>query len=181
MEKYLSFENESVKWGLYLGLASVALTLGCYIIDIALLAKWWLGLTILFATVAVMVLGALARRKQLGGYISFGESVVSMMTVVAIYAFISFVFSYVLYNFIDPSLPQTVKQVTLDETQKMFESMGVDEATMEQGLQNIEQQDFSQTIGKTLQGFGIALIVGLFFSLICSLFIKKEKSIFDHA
>lgn len=164
-------DKHFVRQGLYAGGASVLITLALYIIDPKMMLK--VGNWLIFVlSIVFMVMAAKGKKKDNGGFISFKEAFTESWLTYLIYALISLVFSYLLFNIIDPSLKDTVKEIAMEAMEKMSGLLG-EEGTAK-AIEELEKQD-SFSIGNLLQSTVFSLIFGAVIALIIGAAVKKEK------
>ncbi|RZL33534.1 MAG: DUF4199 domain-containing protein, partial [Pedobacter sp.] len=84
-----------------------------------------------------------------------------------------FVFTIVFGKFIDPTYPEKMKELSLQSSEKMMNSMGVSGDDLDKAMAGASEsldKQFSPTFAQAVQGFGIAAILyfigALFFALI---------------
>lgn len=160
-----------VKYGLYAGGASILITLLLYVIDpkIMLQVSNWI---IFILSVVFMVMAAKGKRSEQGGFISFKEAFTESWLTYLVYALVSLVFTYLLFNVIDPDLKDTVKEIAMEAMEKMSGLLG-EEGTAK-AIEELEKQD-SFSIGGLAQSTAFALVFGALISLIIAAVVKKEK------
>ncbi len=103
-----------------------------------------------------MVLASRKQRQLNGGSLTKQEALKTSFMVVVIAMLFFFAFIYVLFNFIDPGLIDLQKQVL--------------EAA---GYKVKSPDELKMTIGKSLQGYAMHLIIGFILSYIVASFVKK--------
>jgi len=168
-----------LRWGLILGGLQIAFTAVQYMIDPALMIAWWNSLLALGLLIALMVAAALERRKALGGYLSYGESVWLMCRVCMVGGLLSVVFIGLLYNVIDTELDEKMKELTLEKTEQMLENFNAPSDQIEETMEAMEKRDFSQTPRSLGIAWMVSLIFGLFLALIASAFTRKNEPLFS--
>lgn len=166
-------ENPGIKWGIYLGIASVIWTLISYLIG----AKFMLstgGYIAFVLYLIAMVMSARETKDDLGGFASFSEVFKPSFVTFAIGTLIALIFSYILMNFVDPSLIDAQREVAYEATKKALERFGAGEEQMEEALLAIET-DNPVSIGKMALGYVFYMIPGAIVSSIIALFTKKNN------
>lgn len=170
--------NHAVKNGVIYGLVSVVFTLVLYLIDKTLLSKFMMLTLVGFAImIFFMVKSAREEKMDNEGILPYGEAVKNTFVVVAIGMLISSLFTFILYNFIDPSLIDMLKDATIETTRSMMEKFGAPEDQIDQAMEQIEDTDMDMSMSKVLVQYAQSLIFGLIISLIVSAFVKKNPSI----
>jgi hypothetical protein len=177
-----SLENESIRWGLYLGGISIFSTI---VINTTLGVDWpvrhffssmLLNLTIM---VAILVMAGRSRRTQLGGFMSYRQALVSGILTFVVASILTIIFTS-LYNYvIAPESVEIIKNASIEMTEDWMSGANVPQKDIDKTIAQIEKQDFSfsmLSIGKQLGG---SLIFGVILSLIISIFTRKERPLFD--
>lgn len=112
-----------IKFGIILGVTNILVSIAKLFIDRSLLmSPSILGMTLGFLiALGVLFLALRAVKLFNGGFLSLGEGIKSAMLVFALGSFISGVFNYALYNYIDPSLV-TEFQDNLETSEEAFKA-----------------------------------------------------------
>ncbi len=169
--------KEAAKSGAILGLISIILGVVVYMIDPTLFVKWWFGLIMFGMSLGLVVyFGIQYRNAEHDGYMSFGEAYKHGFVVFAVGGAIGSVFNILLFNVIDPDLPQVLTQATLDQTYAMMKSFGAPEGAVEEQMEALKNDIPNQfsPLG-TLKGYGIALIGYAVLALISAAIVKKKQ------
>ena len=90
------------------------------------------------------------------------------------------VFNILLYTVIDPSLPETMKELTVEATVGMLESFGTPQEAIDASIVEIEKSVMeSTTPAGILKSAPWGVIIIFIFALIASIFIKKNEPVSD--
>lgn len=179
MENKGLLEKSFVKWGLYAGLASVVLTFLLYIVDVKLLVSGWISLLIYGMIITFMVLSARQQRSEEGGYLGYGNAVMNSLGVNVISTLISVLFSALLYNVIDPELPETLKTISMENMAATMENFGSSEADIDNALKMAEERQMDYDFkGLSLVAL-IAIAMNFVIGLIVSIFTRKNPPMFE--
>jgi len=168
-------ENNAVKYGIYSGVASVLFSMVLYFINPSLMFGMaaWIGLLI---PVYFMYKAATEEKMENDGYLSFGEALKATFLVAVIAFLISTLYSYVLINFIDPSLVDTIKQQSVEAAEKVAGMFGGDEDVLEEMRDQMDEQNFAPTLASSLMSYLFTLIIpGFPMALIVSAITKKNN------
>ncbi|MDD2550432.1 MAG: DUF4199 domain-containing protein [Bacteroidales bacterium] len=173
MEETKRSMKNAMTYGLYVGLALVIVHLMQYLMDVYQPSKWVSILTYLIMAGGIAMGTIYFRNQELNGYISYGKAL-GQGILIGICASIIFGFYFgLLTGVIDTtymaSLSEVVAEAYLDA------GMDYDQVEMMMGMVKKYQTPFLMTISQIL-GNTITFIV---FSLITSIFIKKEEPFFD--
>ncbi len=167
-EKPVSLWKQAMTYGLYYAVVSIIISIALYAAG-AMMAKpvQYISIAVMIAAV---VLIQLHYRKTLGGYITYGQSLVIAILSMFLAAIPIAMFTFILYKYIDPGL--------IDQLRMMAE-----EKLVEQGKLSQEQIDAALAITSKFQTpltislgqiFNLPLM-GLIIGLISSIFIKKVE------
>jgi hypothetical protein len=170
--------SPAIKYGLYFGMATSAIFMVLYLVNPRLMMNIPITIVIGYLfPIFFMVLAGREKRSSLEGFISFGEAVKETFLCYLIGSFIITVFTYILYNIIDPSLID----VMMDEAAKMGESfmrmMGAEEAEIQEGTKEMAKIDFNpMSPGLLFFNWMVGLVFpGIIISLIISAIIKNSS------
>lgn len=172
--KSCTLMNNSLKYGLFTGLAVILLSLLLYVMDLN--GASWAQYISLLVLLAGVIMGTLAfRDKCNGGYISYGRSLGSGVIISLVVGVIMSIYTYLFFSFFDPGELLKLAQVA-------------EEKMLEKGLTD-DQVDQAMSMTKMLMTPAFIAISGLFsmllwgtiFSLLASIFIKKNDDSFEQA
>ncbi len=166
-------KNPGVSNGVYLGVAVALINLIMYFVS----PKFMLSTGSWFSFLLYILFMVKAGREEkslLEGYASFGEILKPTMICYIIGSLIATVFSFVLINYIDPSLMDTMKDIQIEAMDKMAGFLGED--AMEEAKDTILENENIAGFGTFIMGWAFGLIIpGLIFALIISAILKNAK------
>ena len=182
MEEQQTPLQAAIKPGLTMGLVALAVTYIAYFIDSSLLASGWFALVALVIFFALIIYFGKEYRSELGGFMSFGTAFNFSFISIFISGIVSLVGQILLFQVIDPSLPQVLADITFENTLKMMESFGQNpDALPPSALEDIRNSTAASfTIGGQLKNFGFALIGYAIISLILAAILKKRDKSLDY-
>jgi tetrahydromethanopterin S-methyltransferase subunit G len=161
-------------WGLYTGLAACLIEGLLWFVDPALLASPINYVTAL-GPLVVAVFAALQVRKQNGGYIRLLEVIATIGAFFVVMGLLNAIFTYVLYNFVDPTLAEKIKEAVMAQQESMMDKFGSSDEQKQQVLDSMKKTSMAQPIGTVLKGFAIAVGVGLIYGAVVGLFVQKKQ------
>lgn len=169
-----SLLNNSLKYGLITGVAMVLLSLLFYVLDVTMTG--WIQYASLVILLAGIVVGTLAYRDKCSrGYLSYGRSLGSGVLISVVVGLIMAIYSYLFFNFFDPGELLKLKQIA---EEKMFEK-GLTDEQVEQAMSMTKM--FMTPVFIAISGLFSMALWGTVFSLLASIFIKKNDDSFDGA
>jgi len=134
----------------------------------------WFPFVSLAILVVFMVKAVRDYKAQNGGYASFGEALIQSFGTALVSMVISIIFTYLLYNIIDPGLGDIMKESMIDRFESMEDLLG--EEAVEEMIVALEEQDFSMGLSQIIQGSLTSSILSLILALIVSAITKKNDS-----
>jgi len=161
-------------YGMIIGSLMVIIYLFLYFTDIKLFLNFWIGISFFVVTIAAMVISASRTKAELGGFATFQQALQPAFITIVIAQFIANLFNFLMYNYVDPSLSESLREVTLEMTHGWLQGMNAPEESIDRALSEIEQQDFTVSIGATLIGFAMNVLIGFGIACIIALIVRKE-------
>jgi hypothetical protein len=171
----------ALKWGLIIGLIDIVINLVAYLINRSLLVSFWLGGSVLVVNVVMMVIAVKNRKQQLDGQIQFGEAFLFTFVTALGALFLSLVYNYVLYNFIDTGLTDYIKEQAIEKAQAMMEKFNASAEDIDKAISKMQEEDMSQTPSKILIGMLWGSLFNAIPSLIIAAIFKTKKASADLA
>jgi uncharacterized protein involved in cysteine biosynthesis len=174
MEKQnVSNTKNAMIYGLILGVILILFHLVQYILGIYK-APGWVSILNYAIIIGGIVYGTIRfRDDNLGGYISYSKALGSGVLICLFASIIYGFYFYILTSIIDPAYMENVHKV-VEET---YLEMGMDADQVENMMEMVKK--FQTPVIMVLSSvFGFTLM-GFVFSLITSIFIKKEEPLFD--
>lgn len=130
-------ENHIIRNGILYGLGAILLTLGLYFIDHKIMMSYSSWVIYLIA-IYFMVLTIQNYKNDQDGVITLGDAFSKAWLVFIIGITISGIFSFVLYNYIDISLLDTMREVQVEAIDKMASTFGMDQEAVDKAKSGIE-------------------------------------------
>ena len=169
MENQANIRSIILNYGLYLGLATVTISLVKYAMGALYTQEYYSGILNLIFMIAFIVLGLKNYKAANGGFITFGQSVKVGIGVAMIASVISIVYILLLSNVLEPDFA-----INSIEAQKvmMADSFGMTEGQIEEATKNSLDNFFLSLIGGVLI---INLFIGGIISLIAGAIMKRTE------
>ena len=122
-----------------------------------------------------MVLATLKERSNNGGYLTYGESLMTSYLTALVGIIASFVLVVILLT-VDPGLKEKLTQMSVDASKGMLEAMGLNEDQIAEAMEKVEEEGASEfTIGKQFVGVITNSIFVFIIAAFISLFLKKNR------
>ncbi|MBP6516733.1 MAG: DUF4199 domain-containing protein [Chitinophagales bacterium] len=168
--------NPAIKWGIIGGLVSIILTMLIYFVSPSSLASFSLIFVFLLVSLFFLIWGGIDFRKANNDEISFVDALMATLIIAMISSLIGTLFSYILMNFIDPQLPEIIKQKVIENTVEMMEKFNTPDDKIEEAIDGIRSQNFSGGIKDYALKFANSMLMNAVFCLIVSAFIKRNTN-----
>jgi hypothetical protein len=173
--------QSAVKPGLTIGLVTLVLSYLAYFIDSSYLASGYFGLVVLVLFFALIIYFGKEYRNEVGGFMSFGTAFSFSFFAILISGIVGLIGNIILFQVIDPSLPQVLADLTFEAQLKMMEGIGQNPDSMPtETLEQMREASASSfTLAGQLKAFGFGLIAYAIIALILGAILKKRDKSLD--
>ena len=130
--------NVTSTYGVLGAAVNFAVLMVLYLVNMNLLAEWYVAILALLILVIFLFTGTIAARKSNGNVLSFGQAWVASMTVALVAQVLSAALTLLLYQVIAPELPGVLEQITLEKTQAMMEGFGMSGDMLDMQMKEIK-------------------------------------------
>lgn len=157
------------------------LTLLAYFVDYTILVSFWFAGVVLVLFFALILFLGFRFRKEAGGYLEYGPAFVFAFVTLLVSGLIGVVGNVLLYQVIDPQLPQMLVDAQMENMLAMMDRMGAGDAMSADQLDEVKEGIVANfTLGGQIKSFGMALIVYAIMALILGAIIKKKDKSRDY-
>ncbi|MFN9582130.1 MAG: DUF4199 domain-containing protein [Bacteroidota bacterium] len=180
MENRQTITQHGLKWGLISGLAGIILYTLVYAINRGYLVSFGVGAFMLLVSILLLIYPIYLYRKENGGLLTFKDAFLLSILIFAGSSLLSTIYQFMLYNVIDPTLPEFIKNSTIEKTVAMMEKFGADQEAVDKTLEELNNQDFNFSGSRLGQSYLLGLLFGAFISLIVAAIFRKQPKPEDH-
>ena len=176
METIRKNSNIGLLYGLITGLIVCIITLVQYLGGL----KTYLspiGFLVYIILIVMAIIAGQKQKKLNGGYLEFSEALKVTFSVFASALLLQTLFTYVLFNFIDPSFKEALGQEVMNKTEEFLRKINMSDTQIDEAMEKAREKD-SFSFGNMMLGYGLWCIVWFVASLIISAIIKKNKPVF---
>lgn len=166
-------KKNGITFGLITGMISILITGLIYLIDIKLFTAWWLGLVSIFFYLAVGIYLLIKTRKELEGVFSFKDAFTTYFISAIIGIAISVAFNILLFNIIDPSLKDTVQELSIESAVNMMKKFGTPTSEIKKAVEGMTKTNQFETFN-LLKGSVFSMIFSSIFGLILAAIFKSK-------
>lgn len=166
--------------GLLMGFVSIVLTLLIYMVDISIMVEWTFSLFSFLLFAILTVIFGRGYRAQVGGFLSYSESFQYAFIVIAVSGLIGLMFNIILFNIIDPELPETMTRLVIETQEKMLMNFGASDDMIDDTLEAMERDMPAQytPMGQLKSSWAVVLGAAIL-GAITAIFIKKKQPEFS--
>lgn len=120
------------------------------------------------------VLACIKAKRENGGYLPFKEALKICFGIFVLTTFVSTIVGFILFNYIDPSFADAMKQMTMEQTQKFMEKLNVPQDQIDKTINGMISMDL-YSFGNMMKSFVQGCIIWFIVSLIIAAIMKKSK------
>jgi len=149
----------SIRYGILAGISVILYMLVFYFYDV----KVMLGPTVFWSTTLLFIVGmffAAREERKAREYMTFREVLAVAFVTYLVANLFFYDFLYILFNFVDTSLPELQRQVSMEAIEESGFSEYVEEA-----MEEIEEMPAEFTLGQAIFAYLRSAIFGFFLSL----------------
>lgn len=171
-----NFKTKARDLGLLMGLSLTLITVFIYAFNLSLFTSLWIMLLNFIIILGFGVFSAASAKKIIGEFPTFKEIFTSYTITITIGLLISTIIGIFIFNIIDPGAAETVKELSLEESEKLMRRFGAPESEIEKALIEAEKNEPFSLVSQIKNYFGFLafmLVIGLLVSLI---FRKKNPN-----
>jgi Protein of unknown function (DUF4199) len=168
-------KKNGINFGVITGLISVLITTVIYTTNLELFTSAWLGIGSIVIYIAIGAYLLSKTKKELKGNFSFKEAFTTYFISAVIGILISVSFNILLFNVIDPSVKDTLKEITMKYTAEMLRKFGTPTAALNEALSKMEKEDQFSPFA-LLKNSVFSILFSAIFGLILAAIFKSKSS-----
>jgi hypothetical protein len=166
-------KKNGITFGIITGVISILITGFIYLVDIKLFTAWWLGLVSIAIYLGIGIYLLIKTRKELGGIFSFKDAFTTYFISAVIGIAISVIFNILLFNVIDPSLKDTVQELSIESAVSMMKKFGTPTSEIKKAVEGMSETNQFETMS-LLKGSAFSIIFSSIFGLILAAIFKSK-------
>ena len=171
-------KKNGITYGIISGVLAVIITALVYSFNIDLFVSWWLMFIKVAAFTTVAILLLLKTKKEINFNFNFKQSFKTYFIFAVISLLIATSFEIILFNFIDPKLKDTLKEMSIKLVVQLLEKYDTPSATIKEAVAKIQDNDQFSVI-ELVKGYFTYLVLSCILGLIlAALFKTKTKETF---
>jgi hypothetical protein len=168
-------KKNGVSYGVITGVVSILITTSLYVIDLELFTSMWTGFVsiAIFLIIGIMLLSK--TKKDLNGQLSFKEAFTTYFISAVIGILISVAFNIILFNFIDPSAKDIIRDNSIKYMVKTMEKFNAPASAINEAITKLKETD-QFSIVEQLKGSIFSILFSAILGLILAAFFKSKPS-----
>ena len=168
-------KKNGVSFGIITGVVSALITTAIYSIDLNLFTKWWLGIIIFLFYITIGIVLLSKTKKELKGIFSFKEAFTTYFISAVIGILISVGFNILLFNVIDPSVKDTLNEITIKYTVETMEKFGAPSSAINEAVKKMQESSPYSTL-ELIKGSAFSIAGSALFGLLLALIFKSKPT-----
>ena len=168
-------KKNGVSFGIITGVVSALITTAIYLIDLNLFIKWWLGIIIFLIYITIGIVLLSKTKKELKGIFSFKEAFTTYFISAVIGILISVGFNILLFNVIDPSVKDTLNEITIKYTVETMEKFGAPSSAINEAVKKMQESSPYSTL-ELIKGSAFSIAGSALFGLLLALIFKSKPT-----
>lgn len=168
-------KKNGINFGIITGVVSILITTLMYTIDLSLFTSVWVGLSLIAFYIIIGVVLLLKTKKELGGVFSFKDAFTTYFISAVVGILISVVFNILLFNFIDPSAKDAIKDLSIKSTVEMLEKFDTPSNVINETVKKLQESDQFSTF-EQLKGSVFSMVFSAVFGIILAAIFKSKPA-----
>jgi hypothetical protein len=168
-------KKNGITFGVISGLISIVLFTIIYIIDLELMLKWWFSTLSIVIAITLSVVLLSKTKKELNGVFTFKDAFTTYFIYAVIGIALSTVFQIILFNVIDPSAKETLKELVMKFTQDIMKKFGAPSSEMKKALKELSEKDPYSAFEMFKGMFGSIAVSSVFGLILAAIFKTPNK------
>jgi glucan phosphoethanolaminetransferase (alkaline phosphatase superfamily) len=168
-------KKNGITYGVITGVLSILITTSIYVIDISLFTSVWIGLVSMAIFIIIGIVLLSKTKKELNGVFSFKQAFTTYFISAVIGILISVAFNVVLFNLVDPSAKEIIKENSIKSIAETMQKYNAPASTVNDAIAKLQDTDQFAPL-EQLKGSVFSILFSALFGLILAAFFKSKNS-----
>lgn len=168
-------KKNGISFGIISGVVAALITATIYSIDLNLFTAWWVTVLSITISIVIAIVLLTKTKKELNGIFPFKDAFTTYFISAVIGILISVVFNIILFNFIDPSAKDAIKEISIKYAVGMMEKFNTPSATINEAVKKLQEND-QFSIVELLKGSIFSIVFSALFGLLLALVFKSKST-----
>jgi hypothetical protein len=168
-------KKNGVSFGIITGVVGALITTLIYAIDLKLFTAWWVGILSFSFYIIIGIVLLSKTKKELKGIFSFKDAFTTYFISAVVGVLISVTFNIILFNFIDPSAKESIKELTIKYAVEMMQKFGTPSSAINEAVKKLQENDQFSII-ELLKGSVFTIVFYALIGLLLGLIFKSKPT-----
>ena len=168
-------KKNGISFGIITGVVSALITTSIYAINLELFTSMWIGFVSIAIYLIIAVLLLTKTKKELKGIFPFKDAFTTYFISSVIGILISVAFNIILFNFIDPAVKDTLKELSIKYMAETMQKFNAPSAAINDAIKKVQESD-PYSIGELLKNSIFSIAFSALFGLLLALIFKSKPS-----
>jgi len=168
-------KKNGVSYGIITGVVGALITTLIYSIDLKLFTSMWVGFVSIAIYIVIGIVLLSKTKQELKGIFSFKDAFTTYFISAVIGILISVVFNIILFNIIDPSVKDTLKELTMKYMVETMQKFNAPSSAINEAMKKLQENDPYSVI-ELIKGSVFKIAFSALFGLLLALIFKSKPT-----
>lgn len=168
-------KKNGISYGIITGIVSTLITASIYSIDLNLFTAWWVTVLSVSSYIIISIVLLTKTKKDLKGVFSFKDAFTTYFISAVIGILISVAFNILLFNFIDPSVKDSIKEISIKYAVEMMHKFNAPSSAINEAVKKLQEND-QFSIVELIKGSVFSIVFSALFGLLLALIFKSKPT-----
>ena len=167
-------KRNGVTFGILSGIVSALITATIYAVDLNLFVSWWIGVVSILIYLVLGIVLLSKTKKEMNGLFVFKDAFTTYFISAVIGIVIGTAFNILLFNVIDPSAQDTLKEITIKNAVAMMQKFNSPAAAINEMIAKMKENN-PYSVLQLLKGSVFSIVFSSIIGLIMAAFFKSKS------
>jgi hypothetical protein len=167
-------KRNGVTFGILSGIVSALITATIYAVDLNLFVSWWIGVVSILIYLVLGIVLLSKTKKEMNGLFVFKDAFTTYFISAVIGIVIGTAFNILLFNVIDPSAQDTLKEITIKNAVAMMQKFNSPAAAINEMIAKMKENN-PYSVVELLKGSIFSMVFSAIIGLIMAAFFKSKS------
>ena len=167
-------KRNGVTFGILSGIVSALITATIYAVDLNLFVSWWIGVVSILIYLVLGIILLSKTKKEMNGLFVFKDVFTTYFISAVIGIVIGTAFNILLFNVIDPSAQDTLKEITIKNAVAMMQKFNSPAAAINEMIAKMKENN-PYSVVELLKGSIFSMVFSAIIGLIMAAFFKSKS------
>ena len=167
-------KRNGVTFGVLSGIVSSLITATIYAVDLNLFVSWWIGVVSILIYLVLGIILLSKTKKEMNGLFVFKDAFTTYFISAVIGIVIGTAFNILLFNVIDPSAQDTLKEITIKNAVAMMQKFNSPAAAINEMIAKMKENN-PYSVVELLKGSIFSMVFSAIIGLIMAAFFKSKS------